>query len=728
MEAADLVVINTCAIREGAEQKVIGRQGHLGRAQGRQPGTAGRADRLLRARAGSWRAAPPLSGGRPVPATGRGARARRPARAGVGAGRRSARGRRPVRSGPRRRSGARSSASPTACRRPVPAPSGRGPSPAAPRSAPGCRSSTAATRPAPTASCRSAAARSAAARSTTSSTRRAPWPRPGYREVTLLGQNVNSYGHDLEPEPRFAHVDAERWAGRRLDLHGRPDLAELIRAIDGLRTADGRPAIPRLRFVTSHPWDLSDRLIAALADCPSVCEHLHLPVQSGDDAVLRRMGRQYTIEHYARAARPGSARPCPGSRSRPTSSSGSAARPRRSSGARCELLETVRYDQVFAAAYSPRPGTPATQPRRRRPARRQAPPAQRAARGPGGDRPRAQRGLARARGRGPRRRRHAAATPHEARPRCDGARADAPTTAARVCPAGPAATSSSTSPAPRPGRARGHASASTTPGRTRCVGSTSPIAGCADALTAGRGAKYRGHLREVIAPTDRRMRVHCTATDPSPWSRRRNTTMDYTRFDRVRRSTTPLQLDVVEAFARGRLSRREFIKRGTIVGLSMASISASSSPAARRQPLRVAPPPRAAAGASASGGAALGRPRPAARSGSPPSARPARSTRSRCRTWRLRPHRPVVRVPVHRSTPSDQRHRARPRAESGRPNDDNTRLDVQAPPGREVAGRRGDFTADDVVATMDRLVEAGNSGLKGVLEQGLGRSRPTRPR
>ena len=120
----------------------------------------------------------------------------------------------------------------------------------------------------------------------------------GYREVTLLGQNVNSYGHDLPAEPRFADVDTDRWAGRRLDLHGRPDLAALIRAIDGIRTADGVPAIPRLRFVTSHPWDLSDRLIAAMADCPSVCAHLHLPVQSGDDAVLRRMGRQYTIEHY----------------------------------------------------------------------------------------------------------------------------------------------------------------------------------------------------------------------------------------------------------------------------------------------------------------------------------------------------------------------------------------------------------------------------------------------
>jgi tRNA-2-methylthio-N6-dimethylallyladenosine synthase len=181
----------------------------------------------------------------------------------------------------------------------------------------------------------------------------------GYREVTLLGQNVNSYGHDLPPDPRFAHVDAERWAGRRLDLHGRPDLAELIRAIDALRTADGRPAIPRLRFVTSHPWDLSDRLIAALADCGTVCEHLHLPVQSGDDAVLRRMGRQYTIEHYLerlehiRDAVPGI-----------TISTdiivGFCGETEAQFERTLRLLETVRYDQVFAAAYSPRPGTPAT--------------------------------------------------------------------------------------------------------------------------------------------------------------------------------------------------------------------------------------------------------------------------------------------------------------------------------------------------------------------------------
>jgi tRNA-2-methylthio-N6-dimethylallyladenosine synthase len=181
----------------------------------------------------------------------------------------------------------------------------------------------------------------------------------GYREVTLLGQNVNSYGHDLPAEPRFAHIDAERWAGRRLDLHGRPDLAELIRAIDALRTTDGLPAIPRIRFVTSHPWDLSDRLIAALAECRSVCEHLHLPVQSGDDAVLRRMGRQYTTDHYLeRLERIREA--VPGVTVSTDVIVGFCGETEAQFERTLGLLETVRYDQVFAAAYSPRPGTPAT--------------------------------------------------------------------------------------------------------------------------------------------------------------------------------------------------------------------------------------------------------------------------------------------------------------------------------------------------------------------------------
>jgi tRNA-2-methylthio-N6-dimethylallyladenosine synthase len=181
----------------------------------------------------------------------------------------------------------------------------------------------------------------------------------GYREVTLLGQNVNSYGHDLVPEPRFGHIDTDRWAGRRLDLASRPDLAELIRAIDGLETADGRRAFDRLRFVTSHPWDLSDRLIGAMADCASVCEHLHLPVQSGDDTVLRRMGRQYTIEHYLE--RLASIREAvPDIAISTDVIVGFCGETEEQFQSTLRLLETVGYDQVFAAAYSERPGTPAT--------------------------------------------------------------------------------------------------------------------------------------------------------------------------------------------------------------------------------------------------------------------------------------------------------------------------------------------------------------------------------
>ncbi len=180
----------------------------------------------------------------------------------------------------------------------------------------------------------------------------------GYRELTLLGQNVNSYGHDLPAEERFGHIATERVAGRRLDLGARPDLAELLRTIDAIRGHDGRPAIPRLRFITSHPWDLSDRLIDAMAECASVCEHLHLPIQSGDDEMLQRMGRQYTVAHYRerlgrlRAAVPDLA----------VSTDvivGFCGETQAQFEATLAVLGEVRFDTVFAAAYSPRPGTPA---------------------------------------------------------------------------------------------------------------------------------------------------------------------------------------------------------------------------------------------------------------------------------------------------------------------------------------------------------------------------------
>ncbi len=180
----------------------------------------------------------------------------------------------------------------------------------------------------------------------------------GYREVTLLGQNVNSYGHDLAPDSRFADVHEGRTLGRRLALDGRPDMAALLRAIDGVRTSDGVPALSRVRFVTSHPWDLSDRLIAAMADCQSVCEHLHLPVQSGDDAVLHRMGRQYTMQAYLEIV--GKLRAAiPGISLTTDVIVGFCGETEAQFERTLEILRTVRFEQVFAAAYSPRPGTPA---------------------------------------------------------------------------------------------------------------------------------------------------------------------------------------------------------------------------------------------------------------------------------------------------------------------------------------------------------------------------------
>ncbi len=180
----------------------------------------------------------------------------------------------------------------------------------------------------------------------------------GYREVTLLGQNVNSWGHDLTPDPRFADVEGQRELGRKQSRDGRPDIAALLRAIDGIRDASGRPGIGRVRFVTSHPWDLTDRLISAMAECESVCEHLHLPVQSGDDEVLRRMGRQYSREAYLdlvgrlRAAVPGISLTT-------DVITGFCGETETQFESTLDLLRTVRFDQVFAAAYSPRPGTPA---------------------------------------------------------------------------------------------------------------------------------------------------------------------------------------------------------------------------------------------------------------------------------------------------------------------------------------------------------------------------------
>jgi tRNA-2-methylthio-N6-dimethylallyladenosine synthase len=164
--------------------------------------------------------------------------------------------------------------------------------------------------------------------------------RRGVKEVVLLGQNVDSYGRDLGTA---TGGDGGGW---------RPDLADLLEAVHEVE------GLERIRFLTSHPADMSGRLIETAARLPRVCEHMEVPVQSGDDAVLRRMGRGYTSTEYRnlvdriRAAMPGVGLATdvivgfPGETEAQFEST-------------YHLLEEQRFDMVHVAAYSPRPGTPA---------------------------------------------------------------------------------------------------------------------------------------------------------------------------------------------------------------------------------------------------------------------------------------------------------------------------------------------------------------------------------
>ena len=151
----------------------------------------------------------------------------------------------------------------------------------------------------------------------------------GVREVTLLGQTVNAYGHDL-PD--------------------RPGLAGLLRAVDAV------PGLERLRFLTSHPRYMSDEIIRTMAELPSCCEHMNLPVQAGDDEVLRRMRRTYSRElwreriAFTRDQMPG----CTVATDVIVGFPGETDAQFEQTYA---LLEDVACDKVHLAMYSPRPGT-----------------------------------------------------------------------------------------------------------------------------------------------------------------------------------------------------------------------------------------------------------------------------------------------------------------------------------------------------------------------------------
>jgi tRNA-2-methylthio-N6-dimethylallyladenosine synthase len=151
----------------------------------------------------------------------------------------------------------------------------------------------------------------------------------GVREVTLLGQTVNAYGHDLQDTP---------------------GLAELLRAVDAI------PGLDRLRFLTSHPKYMSDEIIQTMAELPSVCEHMNLPVQAGDNEVLRRMRRTYTRDYWL--DRIGFTREqMPAATVATDIIVGFPGETDAQFQQTYDLLEEARCEKVHLAMYSPRPGT-----------------------------------------------------------------------------------------------------------------------------------------------------------------------------------------------------------------------------------------------------------------------------------------------------------------------------------------------------------------------------------
>jgi tRNA-2-methylthio-N6-dimethylallyladenosine synthase len=156
----------------------------------------------------------------------------------------------------------------------------------------------------------------------------------GVTEITLLGQNVNSYGRDLgagQYSPRFA------------------DLLRAVDAVDGIR---------RIRYTSPHPKDLRPETIAAMTECEAVCEHLHLPLQAGSDRVLSRMHRGYTAERYlrklaaAREAIPDLAVTTDVIVGFPGETDDDFRRT-------LEVVDEAAYDAAYTFVFSPRPGTPA---------------------------------------------------------------------------------------------------------------------------------------------------------------------------------------------------------------------------------------------------------------------------------------------------------------------------------------------------------------------------------
>lgn len=162
--------------------------------------------------------------------------------------------------------------------------------------------------------------------------------RQGYKEITLLGQNIDAYGRDL---PGVTE------SGRH--QHTLTDLLYYVHDV---------PGIERLRFATSHPRYFTERLIRACAELPKVCEHFHIPFQSGDNDILKAMARGYTQEKYRRIIDK-IREYMPDASISADAIVGFPGETEEQFENTLKLVEDIGFDQLNTAAYSPRPGTPA---------------------------------------------------------------------------------------------------------------------------------------------------------------------------------------------------------------------------------------------------------------------------------------------------------------------------------------------------------------------------------
>lgn len=153
----------------------------------------------------------------------------------------------------------------------------------------------------------------------------------GYKEITLLGQNVNSYGKTLEGDMNFA---------------------KLLRRINNIE------GLERIKFMTSHPKDLSQELIDTIAECSKICEHIHLPVQSGSSSILKKMNRHYDREQYLDLVRR-IKKAIPNVALTTDIIIGFPGETEEDFEDTLSLVKEVEYDSAFTFIYSKRKGTPA---------------------------------------------------------------------------------------------------------------------------------------------------------------------------------------------------------------------------------------------------------------------------------------------------------------------------------------------------------------------------------